>query len=95
MLCFSLTINAQHHYNQKINVNRMLGTVKELASDKYQGRLPGSKEYFMAANYMIDNHYKALGLKPLGDDNTYFQYVPIEYNEIHSPAKLIIYDKKG
>ncbi|OFX78252.1 MAG: hypothetical protein A2X12_09060 [Bacteroidetes bacterium GWE2_29_8] len=88
LLSFNL-ISQTTTYKSNINSKRMIATVKELSSKKYMGRLPGSKEYFMAANYML-KQYKNINLKPFGDSGTYFQYVPIEYNEIQKPAKLLI-----
>jgi len=43
-----------------------------LAADEMQGRLVGTSEDTIAANY-IASEFMRLGLKPLGDDGTYFQ----------------------
>ncbi len=47
-----------------------------LSSDDLKGRDTGSEGYDKAANYVSDL-FMANGLKPFGDDNTYFQNVPL------------------
>ncbi len=46
--------------------------VKYLASDELEGRRPGTKGNELAANYIAEE-FKSYGLKPLGDNGTYFQ----------------------
>jgi Zn-dependent M28 family amino/carboxypeptidase len=43
-----------------------------LAADDMQGREAGTEFYQRAADYVV-SHYKAAGLKALGDDGSYFQ----------------------
>ena len=45
-----------------------------LASDTLQGRQIYTEGYGMAASYIAE-HLRAWGLKPMGDDGTYFQSV--------------------
>lgn len=45
-----------------------------LAADEMQGREAGTEFYERAADYVV-THYKAAGLKPLGDDGSYFQSI--------------------
>ena len=47
-----------------------------LSSDDLKGRDTGSEGYDKAANYVSDL-FMENGLKPFGDDNTYFQNVPL------------------
>src|SRR5437016_530544 len=47
-----------------------------LASDELQGRQMFTEGYGLAAAYIAD-HLKEWGLKPLGDDGTYFQNVKL------------------
>jgi hypothetical protein len=46
--------------------------VKRLASDEWGGRGPGQEGIEKAAEYIAD-HFRAHGLKPAGDNGTYFQ----------------------
>ena len=47
-----------------------------LADDRLKGRLPGTPEYGIAVDYVIDQ-YEQLGLSPGGDNGTYLQQVMI------------------
>ncbi len=69
-----------------ISINNLMKTVEMLASREYAGRLSGSEGYNKAAKYMASGFGK-IGLKPLGDES-YFQNLKVEYNEIFSPVKL-------
>src|SRR5262245_34409936 len=48
-----------------------------LASDQLQGRLLFTEGYGLAAAYIAD-HLKAWGVKPIGDNHTYFQSVKVK-----------------
>jgi hypothetical protein len=73
---------------KEISLDNLKATVAELASDKYDGRLPASKGYFKAADY-IEDQIKTIGLKPLLK-KTYFQNVPVEYNLIKGTPEFSI-----
>jgi hypothetical protein len=47
-----------------------------LSNDSMEGRDTGSEAYERAAKYVADQ-FKATGLKPAGDNNTFFQRVPM------------------
>jgi hypothetical protein len=47
-----------------------------LSNDSMEGRDTGTESYERAANYVADQ-FKAAGLKPAGDNGTYFQRVPM------------------
>jgi len=55
-----------------IDADRLLGHIKFLASDDLKGRASGSPELERAADY-IAQQFKAIGLKPGGDDGTWFE----------------------
>ncbi len=59
-----------------INAADLLKHIKVLASDKFEGRAPGSKGEELAVNY-ISEQFKALGLKPGNPNGTYTQEVPL------------------
>lgn len=61
-----------------------------LASDDMLGREAGTESYRRAADYVL-TQYRAAGLRPLGEDGTYFQ--PIEFFEtrlIPESASLVL-----
>lgn len=57
-------------------IDRMRADVKELASDRYQGRGVGTRGEELATDYIAASFQKA-GLKPMGDNGSYFQKVPL------------------
>jgi aminopeptidase YwaD len=56
----------------QITADELLKHVKYLASDQLEGRRAGSRGAQLAAQY-IANEFKSYGLKPVGDNGTYFQ----------------------
>jgi Zn-dependent M28 family amino/carboxypeptidase len=59
------------------SADRIEADVTFLADDTLRGRDTGSTGYRIAANY-VAAEYRRLGLKPAGDDGTYFQEVPFK-----------------
>jgi len=55
-----------------LSATRYLDHVKFLASDEMKGRGSGTPELDKAADY-IASQFKLWGLRPMGDNNTYFQ----------------------
>src|SRR3954469_3407179 len=74
-----------------VDTNAVLGHVKVLSSDEYEGRAPGSKGEQLTVAYLIDQFKKA-GLKPGNSDGTYVQKVPL-VGITPAPAPLVV--KKG
>jgi hypothetical protein len=60
----------------EIDAERVRAHVKYLASDELQGRGMGQKGSDLAADY-IGKQFESYGLKPAGDNQTYFQDVPM------------------
>jgi Zn-dependent M28 family amino/carboxypeptidase len=63
----------------------------ELSSDQMEGRDTGTAAYQRAADY-VAAHFKADGLKPAGDNGTFFQRVPmhqIDLDTAHSSVELV------
>jgi len=54
------------------SAKRMMNHIKFLASDKLKGRGLGTPGIEAAANYIAEQ-FKSIGLKPGGDNNTYYQ----------------------
>ncbi|MCX6569961.1 MAG: M20/M25/M40 family metallo-hydrolase [Candidatus Aminicenantes bacterium] len=62
--------------------------IKYLASDKFQGRKSGTPEYRKAAEYVAAEMEKA-GLKPGGENGTWFQEVPFKnWTDFEQPIRL-------
>jgi hypothetical protein len=72
-----------------INKFEGLDIISELASDKYAGRLTGSKGQWEAA-YFIENEFKSAGLKPFGGMKGYQQNFTLATNQILPTPELEI-----
>ena len=59
-----------------IDAAAVLGHVKTLASDAFEGRAPGTPGEAKTVAYLVEA-FKTLGLKPGNPDGTYVQKVPL------------------
>ena len=60
----------------RIDGQRLLAHVRELASDRYEGRAPGSRGEELSVAY-LEREFRALGLAPGNPDGSYVQDVPM------------------
>jgi Zn-dependent M28 family amino/carboxypeptidase len=60
----------------EISAARIKAAVAYLASDRLEGRGPGTRGEVLATEYLADG-FKDAGLKPVGERGTYFQPVPL------------------
>ncbi len=67
---------AQKAHTPKIDPEKIRAAVKYLSSDELEGRGTGQKGGDVAADYLAAE-FKKFGLKPAGDNGTYFQSVPM------------------
>ncbi len=70
-----------------ITSERAFSYVAELSSDKYNGRLSGTPEYMESAKWTALK-FKDWGIKPLGDDGSYFQYFDMPDNVLNNTGEL-------
>ena len=73
----------------QITSENLIKTVSYLSSKDLQGRLSGSNEYFVAANFMA-KEFAEIGLIPF-NKNSYFQNLKVEYNQILPKAEFSLY----
>ncbi|HXU35139.1 MAG TPA: M20/M25/M40 family metallo-hydrolase [Blastocatellia bacterium] len=59
-----------------ITAEGVMGHIKTLSSDEYEGRGPGTHGEELAINYIAEQ-FKKVGLEPGNTDGTYFQKVPL------------------
>ena len=64
-----------------ISSNTLYDYVKELVSDKFGGRLTGTKEYEACAAW-VESLLKAWGVQPAGDNGTYRQKFPNPFTQV-------------
>ncbi len=70
-----------------INPAQMSATVKTLASDAFQGRAPGTPGEAKTVAYLVDR-FRALGLRPGGENGGWLQQVPLLHNIADTPTRL-------
>jgi Zn-dependent M28 family amino/carboxypeptidase len=71
----------------------LLGHIKVLASDEFEGRAPGSKGEDLSVKYITDQ-FKKIGLKPGNPDGTYTQEVPLAGIQSEPRMSFVIGDKR-
>lgn len=59
-----------------ITADSVMGHIKTLASDEFEGRGPGTHGEELSINYIADQ-FKKIGLAPGNTDGSYFQKVPL------------------
>lgn len=79
---------------QSITKADLIKHVKVLASDELEGRSAGSKGEALAAEY-IARHFKEFGLKPVGDDGSYFQKLPLGQSAGLAAGNRLRWQAKG
>ncbi|WP_461126922.1 M28 family metallopeptidase [Spirosoma aerophilum] len=81
---------------QTVRPDAIRNHMRILANDSLKGRKPGTPGFAMAAEYVMAQ-FKALGLKPAGENNTYKQNVPLRrwaVREDKSTLALIVNGKE-
>ena len=101
-LILSLTLSAQAQRAQLTDEQKILQTlhsisshtlfdyVKELASEKYGGRLTGTEGYNASAKW-VSSHFKKWGIAPAGDKGTYLQAFPNPYTLIFKDCEVYLH----
>jgi len=75
-----------------INTDAILGDIRKLSSDEFEGRAPGSKGEELSVQYITDQ-FKAAGLEPGNPDGTWIQKVPLIDIKPEPPGPFVV--KKG
>jgi hypothetical protein len=73
-----------------ISSHKLFDYVKELASDKYAGRLTGTEGYNASAEW-VASHFKKWGIKPAGDKGTYLQAFPNPYTLVFKDCEVYLH----
>jgi len=73
-----------------ISSHKLFDYVKELASEKYAGRLTGTEEYNASARW-VAAHFKKWGIAPAGDEDTYLQAFPIPYTLVFKDCEVYLH----
>ncbi|WDV44785.1 M28 family metallopeptidase [Clostridiaceae bacterium M8S5] len=99
MILILTTVYVTYDNNNPVLINdfsedKVMDHIKELSSDRYEGRLAGSKGDKLAGEY-IANQFEKYGLKPGGDNGTYFQKFRTTVPRLNSTPILRVKDQKG
>jgi len=76
------------------SADRIRAHMAFLASDLLEGREAGTRGYDIAANYAAAQ-FAQLGLKPAGDNGTYFQTTPMISYRAADEGRMVLRDGKG
>ena len=79
---------------KSISADKIMYYDKELCSEKYAGRLTGTKEYDLAAKW-VSSLFKKWGIKPAGDKGTYLQKFANPYTIIYDAGELTLTNPGG
>ncbi len=82
-----LIIAMAHAHAASIETERLSSIVKELASDEYQGRAPGTAGGRKTVDYLVEQ-FRALGLQPGGDNGTWTDNVPMIHTLFDGPGEM-------
>lgn len=78
----------------KLNVNNETNIIKELSSQKYQGRLAGTMGNQEALQY-IESDFRKIGIEPGGENGTYYQQFSSMVPMNSSQPYFIVSDRDG
>jgi hypothetical protein len=84
---------AQHPELQKIDPNRIEGTMRFLADDLLKGRGIGTEGFEIASAY-VQSQLVALGLKPASEDGSFKQIIPFKKAITNSNKSYLEIDNK-
>ncbi|MFQ6038970.1 MAG: hypothetical protein ACE5LV_10185, partial [Candidatus Aminicenantales bacterium] len=77
-----------------ISSHTLFAYVRELASEKYGGRLTGTEDYDAAAEW-VASHFQEWGIAPAADNGTYFQKFPIPYTLVFKGCEVSLHIPVG
>lgn len=79
---------------QSIDGRILYDYVRELVSEKFGGRLTGTAEYDLCANW-VASLLKKWGVEPAGDNGTYFQAFPNPYTLVFKDCQAYLHIPVG
>ncbi|MBE0573128.1 MAG: M28 family peptidase [Ignavibacteriaceae bacterium] len=94
IFCLSFCIYPQHNHSDSLNLNKSAEQIKRhteiLSSDIFEGRGTGTTGGNLAAKY-IASEFAKYGLKHVGQDNSFYQNVPMHGSYPLKSSELKLY----
>lgn len=91
----SFTQNLSYQkYENLFNMSSFSRHLNFLGSDLFEGRGTGTTGGNLAARYLALELSK-IGLKPVGNDNTYYQNIPMHGSKALSASRLVLFDNNA
>ena len=87
VVCAVLCTGLAHAAPATIDTERLSSIVRELASDEYEGRAPGTPGGRKTVEYLVEQ-FRALGLEPGGADGRWTHTVPMIHTLFDDPPGL-------
>jgi Zn-dependent M28 family amino/carboxypeptidase len=87
IICAALCTGLAQAAPATIDTDRLSSIVRELASDGYEGRAPGTPGGRKTVEYLLEQ-FSALGLEPGGADGRWTHNVPMIHTLFEDPRKL-------
>ncbi len=87
IFCAMLLVILVDALAESIETERLSSIVKELASDEYDGRAPGTPGGRKTVEYLVEQ-FRALGLEPGGDDGTWTNNVPMIHTRFEGSGEM-------
>jgi Peptidase family M28/PA domain len=104
LLCLFLLFSLAHAQNgssfpsqeflQQIQPDALRAHMELLANDRMEGRGTGTRGFQLAANY-IRAQFEEMGLKPAGDNGTYFQNIHFRQSELLRDQCSLVIKRNG
>lgn len=95
LILYLFSIIKAKNFNEDIfSENKVYKHMEELSSEKYGGRKAGTDGNRLTLSY-IEDYFKKLGIKPGGENNTYYQVFEDMIPEYNSGPALNLIDEKG
>lgn len=73
-----------------INSEEMMSWVEKLCSPEFDGRLTGTPGFMASAEWMASK-FREWGIRPAGDNGTYFQSFNMPYTVLNEPGSLALH----
>lgn len=93
----SISLSAQDEFETEllkqfhtINSEEMMSWVEKLCSPEFNGRLTGTPEFMASAEWVAEK-FMEWGIRPAGDNGTFFQFFDMPYTVLNDAGSLALH----